>query len=462
MSAYQDFLKSKQIRIQPSGFSAESLNPDLFAFQRDITNWSVERGRTAVFSDCGTGKTLIELAWADQVASKLDKPVITLAPLAVSKQTEREGKKFGIKVKIVESDLDIRGAGIYITNYQKLHHFPASRFGGVALDESSILKSLTGSTRNNLIERFVDTPMKLCGTATPSPNDFMELGNHSEFMGVLTHAEMLSTFFVHDGGDTSKWRLKGHAEEEYWKWLCQWAVMLRKPSDLGYSDEGFILPPLTYHTHIVKSKPEPGLLFASTASTMDERRKARRNSLSERVELCAELVNNSMDPWLVWVDLNDEGNELAKLIPDAVQVAGSDKDEDKEERMLGFSDEKYRVLVSKSSICGFGMNWQHCNNVAYVGLSDSYEKLYQSLRRVWRFGQKRPVNAHIIISEAESAVLQNIQRKERDADRMAAEMVKHMSVYNTENIHMRTGRTNLNYNPIQAMQLPTFINHDYR
>jgi DNA modification methylase len=315
-------------------------------------------------------------------------------------------------------------------------------FGGVVLDESSILKSFTGATRNLVIEYFANTPMKLCATATPAPNDFMELGNHSEFLGVLTRTEMLSTFFVHDGGDTSKWRLKGHAEEEYWKWICQWAVMLRQPADLGYENNGFILPPLNYHHHVVKSERNlDGFLFPVEAQTLMERRGARRNSLNERVELCAALVNESTEPWLVWCDLNAEGDALTKLIPDAVQVAGRHKDEDKESRMFGFSEGKHRVLISKPSICGWGMNWHHCSNVAFVGLSDSWEQWYQAIRRCWRFGQTREVNCHVITSEAEGAVVRNIQRKEADAARMAKEMVKHMSVYNTEAVHTGTVRT---------------------
>jgi len=388
----------------------------------------------------------MQLAWAEAVTAKLNKPVLILAPLAVSRQTEREGKKFGIKVSVANSDIDIRKNGIFVTNYEKLDRFDPSRFGGVVPDESSILKSFTGATRNALIERFREAPMKLCCTATPAPNDFMELGNHSEFLGVLTRTEMLSTFFVHDGGDTSKWRLKGHAEEEYWKWICQWAVMIRKPSDLGYPDEGFELPPLTYHSHVVSSnRPLDGFLFQVEAQTLEERRSARRVSLDERVQVTADMVNQSTEPWLVWCDLNAEGDALTRAIPDAVQVVGADTDEAKESRMLGFADGQFRVLVTKPSIAGYGMNWQHCPNTAFVGLSDSWEKWYQAIRRVWRFGQKKPVHCHVITSEAEGAVVKNIQRKEADAARMAAEMVKHMSVYNTEAIHKQTVRTAESY-----------------
>jgi len=376
------------------------------------------------------------------VVSKYNKPVLILAPLAVSKQTVREGEKFGIEAEIAIQASDITRPTIYVTNYEKLHHFDPSVFAGVVLDESSILKSFTGATRNQLVGMFGNTPMRLCCTATPAPNDHMELGNHSEFLGVLTRTEMLSTFFVHDGGDTSKWRLKGHAEDDYWRWVCSWAVMLRQPADLGYDNNGFVLPVLKYHHHVVKSvQVADGFLFPTEAQTLLERRGARRVSLSERVELCAALVNASTEPWLVWCDLNAEGDALTKLIPDAVQVAGRDRDEDKESRMLGFSEGRHRVLISKPSICGWGMNWQHCANTAFVGLSDSWEQWYQAIRRIWRFGQKSEVNCHVITSEAEGAVVRNIQRKEADAARMAKEMVRHMSVYNQEAVRHGTVRT---------------------
>ena len=454
---YTDFLQRKQVAAPSSGFTPDSVSTQLFEFQRDITRWSVERGRSAIFADCGLGKTPMQLQWAESVVRKFNRPVLILAPLAVSKQTQREGEKFGFPVTVAASDMDVRKPGIYVTNYEKLQHFDSSRFAGVVLDESSILKSFNGATRNTLIERFASTPMKLAATATPAPNDFMELGNHSEFFSVLTRTEMLSTFFVHDGGDTAKWRLKGHAEEEYWKWVCGWAVMVRKPSDLGYSDAGFDLPPLNIHRVTVKTgKPLEGFLFPVEAQTLEERRNARRGSLRERVEACADLVNSSTEPWLIWCDLNAEGDLLEKMIPDAVQVAGADKPEVKESRMFGFTDGEHRVLVSKPSIAGWGMNWQHCNNVAFVGLSDSYEAFYQAVRRCWRFGQKKLVNCYVITCEEEGAVVKNIERKERDAARMAREMVKHMSVYNTEAVH-GSAKVRDTYQVSDSMSLPKWI-----
>lgn len=447
MSEYAAFLESKKVSIQPSGFDPSSLNSKLFEFQSDIDRWALSRGKAALFEDCGLGKTPQQLVWADEVAKESKRPVLILAPLAVSKQTGREGEKFDVNVRAVASDIEVKkGPNVYVTNYEKLHHFDPSRFGGVVLDESSILKSFTGSTRNLLIDKFARTPMKLCCTATPAPNDFMELGNHSEFLGVLTRTEMLSTFFVHDGGETSKWRLKGHAEEEYWKWICQWAVMIRKPSDLGYSDQGFDLPPLSIHHHVVKGQPSEGFLFQVEAQSLMERRQARRASLEDRAHALANVVAmKPNEPWLIWCDLNDEADLAEKLIPNSIQVAGRHTDEQKEERMLGFSEGRYQNMVSKPSIAGWGMNWQHCANVAYLGLSDSYEMFYQSLRRVYRYGQKSPVNCHIVTSESEGAVVKNIERKEKDAMRMAQEMVKHMSVYNTEAVRHSTTRTATEY-----------------
>lgn len=452
MNAYATFLEAKKVSIVPGGFEPAALNPKLFEFQLDIDRWALNRGKAALFEDCGLGKTPQQLEWAHQVARESKRPVLILAPLAVSKQTEREGAKFDIPVKVVASDIEVKkGPNVYVTNYEKLQHFDPARFGGVVLDESSILKSFNGATRNLLIEKFRDTPMKLCCTATPAPNDFMELGNHAEFLGVLTRTEMLSTFFVHDGGDTAKWRLKGHAEEEYWKWICQWAVMIRKPSDLGYSDEGFELPPLNIHHHVVEGKASEGFLFQVEAQTLMERRQARRASLEDRAAMLAGIVATRPDePWLIWCDLNDEGDAAEKLIPGSVQVAGRHSDEQKEDRMLGFSDGRYQKLISKPSIAGWGMNWQHCPNVAFLGLSDSWEMYYQAIRRVWRFGQTREVNCHIITSESEGAVVKNIERKEKDAARMAQEMVKHMSVYNTEAIRHSTVRTATEYQTRKA------------
>lgn len=427
---YQDFIDSKAHIGHPSGVEPGPMNDQLFDYQSDITAWALRRGRAAIFADCGLGKTPMQLEWARQVSGD----VLILAPLAVAQQTVREGHKFGIDVHYCRSQ-DMARPGINITNYEMLSHFDPGKWRGIVLDESSILKAYDGATRKAIIEAFAHTPYRLACTATPAPNDYMELGNHAEFLGVMKRTEMLSMYFVHDGGETQKWRLKGHAEDAFWRWLCSWAVMVRHPRDLGYTGEGFTLPKLIYSEHTVTvDKPADGMLFALEAQTLQERIKARRDTVEERVALCASLVSQSDEPWLVWCNLNSESDLLRKSIPGAVEVKGSDDHDVKEERLVGFSNGRYRVLITKPSIAGYGMNWQHCSNMAFVGLSDSWEQYYQAVRRCWRYGQKRDVNVHIISSSIEGATVQNIKRKERDAEIMANNMVIHMHSLNEKNI----------------------------
>lgn len=441
--SYAEFLASKRLVVPPAGIEHEvEIHSRLFPFQRDITRWALRRGRAAIFADCGLGKTIMQLEWARHCVAYTNTPAIILAPLAVAQQTKREGEEMlGLDVHVCRSQADVR-PGVNITNYEMLSHFTPEAFGCVVLDESSILKSYDGSTRTALIEAFAATPFRLACTATPAPNDFMELGNHCEFLGAMTRTEMLAMFFVHDGGETQKWRLKGHAEADYWRWVCSWAVMIGKPSDLGYSDDGFALPPLEIHEHIVESGAseanERGLLFAIEARTLTERRTARKASRAARVEVAAQLANESNEPFLLWCDLNAEGDSIEKGVADAVQVSGSDDLDVKAERMLGFASGRYRALVTKPSIAGFGMNWQHCANVVFVGLSDSYEQFYQAVRRCWRFGQTRAVHAHIIISDAERSVLSNIKRKEIDAERMKRAMVEHMASITSQELRGTT------------------------
>lgn len=429
---YHDFIAAKAIAAQPCGLTEiGEINPMLFPFQRDIVRWALRRGRAAIWADCGLGKTPMQLEFAKHIPGE----VLILAPLAVAQQTIREGEKFGIVASYARKPDQIRER-ITVANYEMLEHFDVSRFSGVVLDESSILKAYDGKTRTQIIEAFAKTPYKLACTATPAPNDYMEIGNHAEFLNVMSRTEMLATFFVHDGGDTSQWRLKGHADDEFWKWLASWAVMLRKPSDLGYDDTGFSLPELSIRQCVVESgaAATADMLFEMPAATLQERIKARRFSTEARVDRCVEIVNASADQWLVWCDLNNESQALAKEIVGAVEVTGSDSIEEKEQAMADFASGKARVLVSKPSICGFGMNWQHCHNEAFVGLSDSYEQFYQAVRRCWRFGQKHTVNVHVITAATEGAVVANIQRKEADAKRMAENMVQHMSSINETNI----------------------------
>lgn len=427
---YREFVASKQITLADAGLTTiPRLNPMLFPFQRDIVAWSLRKGRSAIFADCGLGKTPMQLEWANHIPGR----VLILAPLAVSQQTVREGKKFGIGVTYARKTCD---AKITIANYEMLEHFNPNDYAGIVLDESSILKSYDGAFRNQIIAAFAKTPFRLACTATPSPNDYMELGNHSEFLGALTRTEMLSTFFVHDGGDTSKWRVKRHAQRDFWKWVCSWAVMMRKPSDLGYDDDGFILPPLVIEDIVLDvAKPTDGRLFALPAITLQERRQARSATTDEQAAKVAEIVaTRPKEPWLIWCNLNSESQLAASLIPAATEVTGSDSREDKESRMLGFSAGLYRVMVSKPSIAGYGMNWQHCPNVVFLGLSDSYEQFYQAIRRCWRFGQTKQVNCYIVTSSQEGAVTENIKRKEKDAAKMAEEMVNHMHELNQQEV----------------------------
>ena len=428
---YDNFISKKSITSVDTGLDVvPEIRECLKPFQRDIVRWALRRGRAAIFADCGLGKTLMQLEWAYHVPGN----VLIVAPLAVSTQTLREAAKFGIDGVSVSQLGDV-SSKITITNYERIENFNPDDFNGVVLDESSILKSYTGKFRNKIIDEWSSVPFRLACTATPAPNDFMELGNHAEFMGAMSRTEMLSMFFVHDGGETQKWRIKGHATSEFWRWICSWAVMIRKPSDIGHDDDGYILPEMDIHQHVVKSsRPQDGMLFSVEAKTMIERRQARRASIEERVALCADLVNSTDGAWVVWCDMNAESVALSKAITGAVEVTGSDHHDVKESAMMGFSAGEHRVIVTKPQIAGFGMNWQHCSNIAFVGLSDSYEQFYQAIRRCWRFGQDRKVQCHVITSEAEGAVVANIKRKELDAAEMAKEMVSNMSDISSKEI----------------------------
>lgn len=447
---YTDFINTKAITVESKGFDipANELNPMLFEFQRDIVRWALGKGRAAIFADCGDGKTAMQLEWAEQIRRRTGEKVIIIAPLAVSAQTKREGEKFGIKVNICASQSDVVQDAVNITNYEKLDKFVASEFCAVVLDESSIIKSFSGKIRNQIIGMFQQTPYKLACTATPAPNDYMELGNHSEFLGVMTRAEMLAMYFVHDGGQTSKWRLKGHAAELFWRWLSTWCVVMDDPKKLGYDIEGYDLPKLNIHQIIVD-----GDAPISETLSLTERRDARRESLELRCETAAELVNNSNESWLVWCDLNDEADTLHRLIPDSKNVQGSDTAEFKSQTMLDFAADRLRCLVTKPKIAGYGMNWQNCHNMIFVGLSDSFEAYYQAVRRCWRFGQASDVDVYIIISAREGAVKENIERKQAENEYM-----KHHLIELTKDITKReltaTCRITTTYDATAEMKLP--------
>lgn len=456
---YQKFLETKHIIDQKSGFSipVEKLNSKLFDWQKAIVRWAIGRGRAALFEDCGLGKTPQQLDWANQICKKEKAPILILAPLAVSEQTCREGQKFGIKINICKSQNDIKN-GINITNYEKLHKFKVDNFIGVVLDESGILKNFNGATRNEIIESFKITKYRLACTATPSPNDYSELGNHAEFLGVMPRAEMLATFFINDTAHTGTWRLKGHVQDNvFWKWVASWAVMITKPSDIGFDDNGFILPKIKYHQHIIETKIKPSFgFFPEIAQTLNDRRKVRNETIDIRCNKAAELINSTDDKWVIWCNLNAESEMLSKIIKDSKEVAGRHKDEIKTQRMIGFANGDLKRIVTKPKIAGLGMNWQICNKVAFVGLSDSWEQFYQAVRRIWRFGQDKEVDVHIFIEEREGAVLKNIQRKDKQARAMIIAVVENMKDITKQELGC-SKRNLIEYEPVIEMELPTWI-----
>lgn len=423
MTNYETFLDGKRKSTPPTGFEPKRLNDKLYDFQRDIVAWACRKGRACVFADCGMGKTAMQLEWARQVHDHNGGMVLIVAPLAVSAQTVREGRRFGIEVNRCRDAAQLAD-GINVTNYEMLHKFEAIEFAGVVLDESSILKSYSGKVRNQIIDTFADVPYKLACTATPSPNDYMELGNHAEFVGSMTRTEMLAMFFTHDGGNTSKWRLKGHAVDAFWDWVSTWAVTVTSPRDLGYDAGGFDLPELDVHTVTVESESpiDDTRLFAVEAVTLSDQQKARRTTVELKGDRIAQRVSSDDAQWLIWCDLNAESEYLAKSIPDAVEVRGSDPDDHKERAMLGFADGSIRVLVTKPSIAGFGMNWQNCSHMAFCGLSHSYEQFYQAVRRCWRYGQTQPVEVDVVVTDQETAIVANVLSK-RDASKEMQEQM---------------------------------------
>lgn len=460
MSKYEDFLKKKQTIIVPTGFDCADRNSALFDWQNDVVRWALRKGKCAIFSDCGSGKTRMLLQWAQKVHERENKPILILAPLAVAQQTKREGIACGITVNVVRNQ-DQCVNGINITNYEMVEHFDPKQFIGIVCDESSAIKDKTSKTRNLLQQMFRETKYKLCCTATPAPNDFMELGTHAEFLGVMKQTEMLATFFVHDGGETQKWRLKGHAEKKFFEWVAGWACCFRNPGDIGYSNEGYELPELRMHEVIVESKETELIggqimMFAPVGKSLLERRSARRNSLDDRVAKAAEIANGTDDQVLVWCDLNMESKALAKAIDGAVEVEGTMSLDDKERGIVGFLTGENKVLVSKPSICGWGINAQSCHVEIFVGLSDSFEAEYQAIRRCWRYGQKQPVDVYIIISDAEGAVLENIQRKQRDAEKMTGELVEFTREF-LKNDLKQTTRNVDEYYAFERMEIPEWL-----
>lgn len=433
MNAYADFLDAKTQLDGKFGFAPRFMPDDAFDFQKALIEHAVLQGRSAIFADCGLGKTLMELAWAENVCRETGGNVLILTCLAVAQQMVEEAEKFGIGAT---RSIDGTAHRITITNYERLHLFNPSDFAGVVCDESSILKNFAGARKTEITAFMRKRPYRLLATATAAPNDFIELGTSSEALGHLGYMDMLNRFFKNDlnnsasgrmRGEVIKWRLKGHAERPFWRWVCSWARACRKPSDLGFANDGFDLPPLVEREHIVEARTLPdGSLFALPAQGLAEQREERRRTIAERCERAAYIANQTTEPVMLWCHLNDEGDMLESMIPDAVQVSGSDSDDKKEDRLIGFAKGKYRVIITKPKIGAWGLNYQHCNRVVYFP-SHSFEQYYQSIRRCWRFGQKREVEVDVIASEGEVGVLANMQRKAIQADEMFANLVAEMN-----------------------------------
>lgn len=422
---YQEFLKSKAKSHVISGFDVDysALNINCFEFQKFIIKRALKCGKYAIFADCGLGKTLMQLEWAYQVSTHTNKPVLILAPLAVSGQTISEGLKFNIHVKryLFESEID---NGIYITNYDQIENINASLFSGIVLDESSILKNFEGQTKKKIIDSFRNTPYKLACTATPSPNDPMELGNHSEFLDVMSRNEMLAMYFVHDGGETAKWRLKGHAIKSFYQFIGTWAFMLSNPKDIGFEMTGYDLPSLNLIEKQIKTdKRENGLLFNDTAvSAIDFNSELRITKLDRLSEVVSIVNENKTENFIIWIKQNEEGEYLRKLIPDAIEVKGSDTNEFKEKHLLGFANNEFRVLITKTKIAQFGLNYQNCNNQIFASLDFSFEGLYQAIRRSYRFGQKNEVNIYLITTDTMQNVINSINQKQKQFEFMQKEL----------------------------------------
>ncbi len=431
VSTYADFLVRKQraaVGIGIRGVDAR-VPEKLYDWQQAIVRWALTKGRAALFCDCGLGKSGMQLAWADAIPGR----VLILAPLCVAEQTVREGEKFGIALQYAQRGSDAPDAKITITNYERIDAFDHADYAGVVLDESSILKAFDGKTRAKLIETFAKTRYRLCCTATPSPNDISELANHAEFLGLVTRSEFLASWFVHDDAG---WRMKGHAVQPFYRWLSSWAIALRKPSDIGYDDTGYILPPLRIHEHIVsagsgdsdKLFPELGL------KGIGGRQKARRGSLEARLDCATNLIDEWGSSWIAWCGLNTESEGLAKVLPNSIEVSGNDSYAEKVGAIQSFLNGTSKVLVSKLRIAGYGMNFQHCHKMLFMGIGDSFEQYYQGIRRCWRFGQTHPVDVHIVVGDAERAVVENVRRKERQHDTMAQGLLEHMRDFEREEL----------------------------
>lgn len=457
--SYQDFIASKRRKLQPMGFMPGKLNGNLFDWQATVVDWAVRRGRAALFEECGLGKTLQQLAWAEQVVKHTNKPVVLHCPVGVRRQTKREADKFGIdcEVKVVNEANEVI-VGINLVNYEKLHHFDPSVFAGVVLDESSVLKNYTGKTKRLLVDSYARTPYRLACTATPSPNDHTELGSHAEFLGVCDREDMLSKYFVHDGGDTSKWRLRGHAKKKFWEWVATWAVCLSKPSDIGGSDDGYALPELTIERHVVEVEQDDapdGMLFNISGLSATNIHEEKRLTCTARAKRSAELVADKSRVAVVWCDTDYEADALIERIDDAVEIRGSHPEKRKEEMLLAFENGEARCLITKPTVAGFGLNWQHCDHQVFAGLSYSFEQYYQAVRRCWRFGQRNSVNVDIVLADSESGIQSVIANKETDHQLMQAGMAEAMREATMKEIGIDKGKAV--YTTSVKLSVPSFL-----
>lgn len=463
LNAYQELLARKRVAFEPRGLDRiPDLNPAMFPHQAHTTEFLLRAGCGAAFLDTGLGKSLVALEWGRAIVEHTNKSVLMLAPLAVGTQHQREAEKFGIEARYVREPDEITGTGIWITNYERLDKFDLDQFAGVILDESSILKSFTGATTRKLIAAFAKTPYRLACTATPAPNDHMELGNHSQFLGAMESREMLSRWFVNDTSEASqKWRLKGHAVGSFWDWVASWARCVSKPSDLGYSDEGFVLPELVERLHVVGSdltvdagedRSGQMRMFRAPENSATSVHREKRLSIDDRADaIAAAVADEPGEPWILWCDTDAEADALASRIDGAVEVRGSMPPEKKESRLIAFSAGEARILITKPRIAGYGLNWQHCARMGFVGVNFSYEGYYQAVRRCWRFGQARPVQVHIATSEAERSIHEAVKLKAAAHDLMKAEMLGAMRR------SYQSAAAKTPYEPRKRLEAPTWL-----
>lgn len=456
---YYNLIAAKRQAYAPRGFTPSAMCEALKPHQQHATQFAIEAGAAALFLDTGLGKTLCALEWGRQVVEHTNKPVLMLAPLAVAAQHQMEAQKFGMDALAIREPHQITTPRVYITNYDRLAKFDASQFAGVILDESSILKSFTGKTTKALIESFARTPYRLACTATPAPNDHMELGTHAEFLGVMKQNMMLQRWFIHDSMDTGTWRMKCHAQSDFWSWVASWARCISKPSDIGLPDDGYTLPELDVRRHVIASdrsidsgeeKDGQARLFRMPDTSATSIHREKRMTTDARADAIAEIVNDSDETWVVWCDTDYEADALTSRIPDAMEVRGSMSADEKEQKLVAFTTGKARVIVTKPSIAGFGLNWQHCARMAFVGLSFSYESYYQAVRRCWRFGQTRPVQVHIACADTEEAIWQTVSRKAGDHDAMKSAM-SHAMARAVKRAAVET------YQPTKTLQLPGWM-----